>query len=580
MSFAQLKATMKKQFMLLSFALVVVLSLSALAQGQATFVPAPTLVPPTLVPTQPVAPQDFVLAESGVARIVRDGTLRVGVLYNESPFGEINVRGELSGFDPDLARLLAETWGVELELVQVTRQNRLEVLRSGQIDLLIAAQVQSRELDGVLEFSEPYRLSRQAMLVRADDSAETLFNMAGRRVAYVAGTEGERALAAWQARTGISFSPVSFLTLDQAYSALFGGAVDGVVGRFERLRRVASGQLDAVRFLEEAVAREPFAVAMARQDIQLRQLVNRTLQYLTQEGKLNELHTRYFPGERFPTDALALWQNIGEDAPTPNQFNLPLEFPAQYAVPRIRANGVVRVAGLLALPPEASDGERRLDSFHRAVVEQMAARWGVRVEYVSDGDFAEAVELGNADIAAGMVLDWTLANRLDFSQPYALRGDRLMVKSGSNITGFNEIRGRWVGIMNSDAGAQERAQEWADSINARVRFYSTTEQEAASAMLIENNAEVIYGDSLKLIPHLLANPDTLRLTERWYSRIYMGFGVPSNDLDLRLLVDYTLQAMIEDGTLRGLLATILPPNSEMPVFNVMPGTSSYLGLAG
>jgi len=540
----------------------------------------PTLVPPTLVPTPQRPPQDFVLSESGVARIIREGKVRIGVLYNEPPFGEVNVRGQLSGMDADLGRLLAETWGVEAVFVQVTRQNRLEQVELGAVDLLIAAQVQRRELDNRVEFSEPYRVGRQAVMVRSGDAAQALNDLTTRRVGVVLGTEGEAALRDWQARRGVNLQVQSYLVADQAVNALFAQEVDAVIGRVEHLRRLAINQLDSVRFLDEPLEVEPFAVVMARQDSNLRLLVNRTLQYLVQKEELQKLHARYFPGERFPTDALTLWANLGQDAPKPAMFNEPLKFPAQYAVPRIRANGVLRVAGLLPLPADAGEGARRLDQFNRAVVDQVAARLGLQVELVDHGDFVEAIEQNLADIAVGLPLDWNLANRIDFSQAYGLRGDRLMVKANASITGFNELRGRWMGTMAEDEGAQERAQFWADSINARLRFYSTFEADAANAMLVQNNADAIYGDSLRLIPHLLANPGQLKLTPRWYSRIYLAFGVPRNDLDMRLLMDYALQDMVSDGTLRGLLQGLLPPDSEIPVFNLTPGRSAYLMLGG
>jgi len=549
---------------------------ASLSQGTAVA----TLVPPTLVATPQRPPQDFILAESGVARILRDGRVRIGVLYNEPPFGEINMRGQLSGMDADLGRLLAETWGVEAVFVQVTRQNRLEQVEQGMVDLLIAAQVQRRELDKRVEFSEPYRVGRQAVMVRSDDAAQGLNDLAGRRVGVVLGTEGELALRDWQARRGVNAQVQPYLIADQAVSALFAQETDAVVGRVEHLRRLIINQLDSVRFLDEPLEVEPFAVVMPRQDANLRLLVNRTLQYLVQEEKLQELQGRYFPGERFPTDALTLWANLGEEAPVPSMFNDPLSFPAQYGVPRIRANGVLRVAGLLPLPADAGEGARRLDQFNRAVVDQVAARLGLQVELVAHGDFVEAIEQNLADVAVGLPLDWNLAKRVDFSQAYGLRGDRLMVEANSSIAGFNELRGRWLGTIAEDEGSQQRAQFWADSINARLRYYSTFEADAADTLLVQNNADAIYGDSLRLIPHLLAYPQQLKLTERWYSRSYLALGVPHNDLDMRLLMDYALQDMVVDGTLRGLLQGLLPPGSEMPIFNLTPGQSAYLTLGG
>lgn len=538
----------------------------------------PTLVPPTLVPT-PVRPvNDSLPTESAVARIVRDQRVRVGVLYNEPPFGELTVSQQVRGFDADLARAMAKLWDVDVELIQVTRQSGLDAVREGTVDLLMAAQVDRREFDSEVEFSLPYRISQQSVMVRADDEAESLLNLTNRRLGYVLGTDAEQALTSWQARTGITLTTQPYLTLDTALASLFGGEVDGVVGRNEELLRVAGDQVFSAKVLDDAVEQEPFAIALLRQDVNLRNLVDRTLQFLVKDETMKALYTTYFGGQAIAEDTLPLYVGLGDDAPRPDQFGTDIRFPAQYAVPRILQNRVVRVAGLVPPADDASDADRRLYELNRQLAEQMAARWGVQLEIVPGGDVFEVLEQGLADMAVGVTLDWAYASRVDFSQPYALHGDRLMVEANGQIAGFNDLRGKWVGIMNTDTGAQDRAQAWADSISVRVRFYSVFEQNAAAAMLDEDNADVTYGDSLKLLQHLNARPDDLKLTDRWYSRDYFALAVPRNDVDMRLLVNYTLQEMVIDGSLDALLPLILPANSEMPRFLVQPGNRDFMGL--
>jgi ABC-type amino acid transport substrate-binding protein len=557
--------------------MMIVLSWSVITFSQSN--PVPTLIPPTLVPTPSLGVNDSLASESVIARIVREGKVRVGVLFNEPPFGERTLRGELRGFDADLARQMAETWGVEVEFVQVTRQNGIELVRTGQIDLLIAAQVHNRALDAVVEFSQPYRMSQQAMMLRNDDPAETLFNMSGRRVGYVLGTEGERAILNWQTATSVPLTLTPYLTLDRAISALFANEIDGVVGRTEQLLRVGGDAVFNAKILDEPVVIEPFAIAFQRQDVNLRNLVNQTLQFLLNDGSMQALYDQYFQAQAVPEDMLPRYEALSENAPVPSQFPTDVRYPAQYVMPRLLETRILRVAGFNpVLPDTATESERRVHEFNRQLLEQLTLRWDIQIEYITGGDVFELLELGQADMAMGVTPNWSVTNRVDFSQPYMLHGDRLMVETGSNIGSFNELRGRWVGIMNSEPEAEQRAIGWGESINARVRIYTTTEQDAASAMLIENNADVIYGDSLKLIPHLVANPNTLTLTERWYSRNYVAFAVPRNDLDFRLLVDYTLQTMQTDGTLTNLLALVIPPNSELPQFTVIPGSNEYYGI--
>jgi ABC-type amino acid transport substrate-binding protein len=218
-------------------------------------------------------------------------------------------------------------------------------------------------------------------------------------------------------------------------------------------------------------------------------------------------------------------------------------------------------------------------------MDAIAARWGLRVEYIPNSA-ANAVDLvasGQADVAIGVPLDWSVTDQVDLTASYFLHGHRLMVKQDSDIETFNELRGEWVGIFASEAGIADQVNAIAESVQTPIDIFTIVrDQDAASYMLVENNADVVFGDSLKLIPQLEANAGLLRLTTRgdspdpWYSRVYVGLATPRNDLDFKLLVDYTLQELARDGTLNGLLTAVMLPQ-DIPVFDIWPGSSLYLG---
>jgi polar amino acid transport system substrate-binding protein len=368
----------------------------------------PTLVPPTLVPIVESGMIDALPSESAIARIRASSVLRVGILFNEPPFGELNIRGEVSGFDADLARAMAEAWGIQAELVQVTRQTAIEMLLAGDVDVLMAAQPRSRDLDSRVEFSQAYYPNAQMMAVREGDGAAVLGHMEGRKVGVVLGTRGERAVSDWMTRSRVNATIQTYLTLDQALTALLAQEVDGVVENRLKLERAIAAQPGVMRFVAEPVGAEPYAVVMRRQDVNMRNLVDRTLQYLVDTGRMNELHRRYFAGAAYPGDRFALWADIGDEAPRLDQYSVEMQFPQQYAVPRIQSAGVVRVAGVQALPEDAAESERALDGYNRALVEAMASRWGVRVEYIPDSG-ANALDLvaaGQADLAIGEEPTW------------------------------------------------------------------------------------------------------------------------------------------------------------------------------
>lgn len=567
----------------LTLSLGVLVSGAGLAQ-QADVVP--TLIPPTPIPTLDNGVSDALLAESTLARVQRDGQVRVGMLYNAPPFGELNIRGEVTGYDADLARALAEAWDVTFVPVQVTRQTALDMLQNGEVDVLAAALVHRRELDTQVEFSQTYYIGAQSMIVRQDDPAQQSADLSGRRVGVVLGTSSEAVVAEWQRRSGISVTVQTYYNLDRAVVALVAGDVDAIVDSRFRLQRL-SVEAGLVRLLETPVTAEPYALAVRRQDVNWRNLINKTLQYLEQQGKLKEIYQTYFPGGSYP-GAIIPWNGIGDDAPQLAQFSTQIPYPPQYAIPRIRQAGVLRVAGLVDLPADATESERRLDTLNRGLVGAMAARWGVQVQAVPGDNPVSLVASGQADIAVGVVPDWSLSDQVDLTAPYMLHGERLMVKENDDYETFNDIRGKWVAVFASEPGAADRVNALAASVNTAVRIFTINrEQDAAFHMLVDNNADVTFGDSLKLIPHLAANPGLLRITTRvgnadpWYSRTYAALAVPRNDIDFRLLVEYTLQELAREGQWQNMLAPVMLPE-DVFTFDIWPGASEYLGfvLAG
>jgi polar amino acid transport system substrate-binding protein len=71
-------------------------------------------------------------------KIKERGTIVVGTKADYKPFGFRDSSGKIVGFEPDLAKDVADLLGVKLELVPVVSSNRMQFLEQGKIDLMIA----------------------------------------------------------------------------------------------------------------------------------------------------------------------------------------------------------------------------------------------------------------------------------------------------------------------------------------------------------------------------------------------------------------------------------------------------------
>jgi polar amino acid transport system substrate-binding protein len=570
-----------RQVSTLGVVLLLAIGLMIPVQAQ-EFEPAPTLVPPTPVPAQVVDTSDALITESALARIESNGEVRIGILYNQPPFGELNIRGEVVGYDAVLGRSIAETWGVEPVFVQVTRQTAYDMLLDGDVDLLLAAQVHRREADERVEFSQTYYRGSQAMMVRLDDPAASLQDMANRRIGVVLATPAEGAVNNWRTRNNVNVAIQTYWTIDLALAALAASEVDGVVDKRYVLRDLV--RPEALRVLDDVVEPEPYAIAMRRQDVNFRNLVNHTLQYLATTGRMAEIHNEYFPS-RFPVDTIPIWEGVGESAPQPSQYANDVPYPQEFAVPRVRSNSVLRVAGIPQSLTGLPEADRRVAQANTQLAEAIAARWGVQVEFVpnSENDPIGYVERGEADIALGLRPDWGQVNRVDFTATYLLRGKRLLTTVQDDVTSLAELRGKWVGVFATEPGTAEFVVDLGVTVNANLRTYTVnSESDVAAEMLENNNVDAMFGDSIRLLPHLEANSGILKLSDRcsncdpWYTREYYGMAVPRNDVEFRLLVEYTLQELYLDGTLTTVLRPVSVPGQEVSLA-VWPGSSDYLG---
>jgi polar amino acid transport system substrate-binding protein len=90
------------------------------------------------------------------ADILSKGVVRVVVFTDVPPFSSANVKRELEGFDVDLARMVAESLGVKLELVPAAAANRIPYLLTDKADINVAAMSVTAERAKQVMYSAPY----------------------------------------------------------------------------------------------------------------------------------------------------------------------------------------------------------------------------------------------------------------------------------------------------------------------------------------------------------------------------------------------------------------------------------------
>lgn len=88
--------------------------------------------------------------------ILSAGKVRIGVPIDVPPFGFVDEDNQPTGLDVDVANLIGEALGVEVELQQITGANRIPYLVTDRLDLVISAMGATPERAQQIAFSSPY----------------------------------------------------------------------------------------------------------------------------------------------------------------------------------------------------------------------------------------------------------------------------------------------------------------------------------------------------------------------------------------------------------------------------------------
>lgn len=111
------------------------------------------------------------------------GTIRIGVLGGEPPWGFTDAQGQPVGVDIDVAELLAKDLGVTPEYERVIVTSRIPTLMTGKIDLLIASMGMFPDRAKVVQFTRPYVANVNLVVASKDKDISDYEDLAGLRVA-------------------------------------------------------------------------------------------------------------------------------------------------------------------------------------------------------------------------------------------------------------------------------------------------------------------------------------------------------------------------------------------------------------
>ena len=219
------------------------------------------------------------------------GTIVIATEGTWSPWTFHDEKGNLTGYDIELGRLIAKHLGVKPQFVEGKWDGLLAGISSGRYDIMINGVDITPEREKAFSFTEPYAYNKTVVVTRTSDTAiQSMQDLKGKVTANtISSTYAEVAERYGAKVTGVD-------DLNQTFELLLSGRIDATLNAevvfydYKRVHPTAEVKIAAVTDEITSVG-----IPLKKEGTEkLRQEINKALAELHQSGELSKLSQQFF----------------------------------------------------------------------------------------------------------------------------------------------------------------------------------------------------------------------------------------------------------------------------------------------
>jgi len=246
---------------------------------------------PTTAPTQAAAPT--FAADSTMGKIVAKGKLTVGVKFDQPGFGlKDPVTGKVDGFDVQVAKEIGKALGLkedQIEFVEAVSANRIPFLQEDKVDLVIATMTINADRKTQIDFSRPYYLAGQSILVKKDNTTiKTVDDLNGKNVCSVQGSTSEKNVKAKAPQANL----LSLTGYAACEDAMKSGRVEAVSTDDIILAGFAASD-NTLKLVGGQFTQEPYGIGVKKGKTDFVQFIDALLAKELSDGTWDKIYDKY-----------------------------------------------------------------------------------------------------------------------------------------------------------------------------------------------------------------------------------------------------------------------------------------------
>ena len=220
--------------------------------------------------------------------------LNIGSDTTYPPHESINEDGVVVGFDVDVVQEICDRINCKPNWVTTAWDGIFPALADGQFDMVVSGVTITEERDKIVDFSDPYIIVQQGVLMRVEDAGKTIdaFKSGDLRLASQNGTTNAQLGEELVGRDNLQL----FDSFNNSVVAVQNGDVDGVI--IDSTSAAAYEQEFAGELTVgiEGLQSDPLGLVFQEGD-SLQDAFNEGLAMIKEDGTLNELLIRWWPSE-------------------------------------------------------------------------------------------------------------------------------------------------------------------------------------------------------------------------------------------------------------------------------------------
>ncbi len=227
--------------------------------------------------------------------IQKRGKLRVGMEPGYMPFELTNKKGEIIGFDVDMAKRMATAMDVELELVSTAWDGIIPALLTDKFDIIMSGMTLTQQRNMSINFAQPYIIIGQSALV-ANKHEGTIgyykdLNDPKYTVGSKLGTTGEQATK----RLLGNATYISYETEQEGVMELLNGKIDAFIYDlpFNAIANAEKGG-GKIYHLDQPFTYEPLAWAVKKGDPDFLNWLNNFMFQVKNDGTYERIYNKWF----------------------------------------------------------------------------------------------------------------------------------------------------------------------------------------------------------------------------------------------------------------------------------------------